>query len=163
MVRYDVATDDAEIARLVSESDARTVILDVEPFVTHWGSPDATFDARVASSLKIFGSMERRPDVVLFATNSRRRWREPIKVSGSLSIRYVSTACKPFRLNLYQDLPRPGVVVGDQIATDGLLAARLGYHFIHYKPADIATPLGPHLMRWLGYPFERFYFRRATN
>lgn len=51
-----------------------------------------------------------------------------------LRVMYLSSARKPLRTSPYLALPRPGVVIGDQIATDGVLARRLGYTFLHYRP-----------------------------
>ena len=50
----------------------------------------------------------------------------------------------------YQGFPRPGVVVGDQIATDGLLARRLGYAYVQYRPPLNEISAGPRLLRQLG-------------
>jgi hypothetical protein len=54
---------------------------------------------------------------------------------------------------------RPGVVIGDQVATDGVPAWSLGYTFLRYTPKLPAVPLGPRLMRQLGRPLEPFLFR----
>jgi hypothetical protein len=37
------------------------------------------------------------------------------------------------------------VVIGDQVATDGMLARRLGYTFLHYRPGLERVPviIGP--------------------
>jgi hypothetical protein len=50
-------------------------------------------------------------------------------------------------------------VVGDQIATDGILAWRLGLTFVHYIPDDRVAPVGPRLLRALGRPLRRALFR----
>ena len=87
--------------------------------------------------------------VVCFATNSMRR---PQAVPGSAGVvvEYLASAGKPMRIAPYQGFPRPGAVVGDQMATDGLLARRLGYAFVHYRPPLDQIPAGPLLMRQLG-------------
>jgi hypothetical protein len=59
---------------------------------------------------------------------------------------YVASAGKPLRTASYRVLPRPGAVIGDQVATDGLLARRLGYTFLHWSPPLTGVPLGPRLM-----------------
>jgi hypothetical protein len=41
-------------------------------------------------------------------------------------------------------------VIGDQVATDGLLARRLGYTFLHWSPQLAGVPLRPRLMGLLG-------------
>jgi hypothetical protein len=38
------------------------------------------------------------------------------------------------------------MVIGDQIATDGLLARRLGYAFVHFVPRLDHVPRGPWLL-----------------
>jgi hypothetical protein len=50
-------------------------------------------------------------------------------------------------------------VVGDQVATDGVLAWRLGYAFVHYTPDIRRVPLGPRLMRQVGRPILPLLFR----
>jgi predicted HAD superfamily phosphohydrolase YqeG len=86
--------------------------------------------------------------VVCFATNATRR---PRAVPGSAGVQvvYLASARKPMRIASYQSFPRPGVVVGDQIATDGLLARRLGYAFVQYRP-PLDEMAGPRLLRQLG-------------
>lgn len=63
---------------------------------------------------------------------------------------YLASAGKPMRMAPYQGSPRPGVVVGDQIATDGLLARRLGHAFVQYRPPLDDMRAGPRLLRQLG-------------
>lgn len=46
-------------------------------------------------------------------------------------------------LGPYRALSRPGVVVGDQVATDGVFAARLGFAFAHVQYTGYDPPLGP--------------------
>ncbi|GIH06943.1 hypothetical protein Rhe02_50100 [Rhizocola hellebori] len=59
-------------------------------------------------------------EVVAFATNSARRLTLPVADEG-LRCRYHAQSWKPFRTKRFLD-PQPGLVVGDQIATDGVLA-----------------------------------------
>ena len=63
---------------------------------------------------------------------------------------YLASAGKPLRTAPYRALPRPGAVIGDQVATDGLLARRLGYTFLHWSPQLVGVPLRPRLMGLLG-------------
>ena len=63
---------------------------------------------------------------------------------------YLASAGKPLRTAPYQDLPRPGAVVGDQLATDGLLAFRLGFTFLHWDPPLTGVPPGPRVLHRLG-------------
>ena len=132
----------------VEELSARTVVFDVEPLVAYWDSSQEALDQGVARLALRAGQL---PEVqlVCFATNSTRR---PQAVPGSAGVRvvYLASAGKPMRTAPYQDFPRPGVVVGDQIATDGLLARRLGYAFVQYRPPLNEMPAGPRLLRQLG-------------
>jgi hypothetical protein len=89
-----------------------------------------------------------------FATNSTRR---PSGLPDGVS--YHSTALKPLRTKLYRGLPGPGVVIGDQVATDGLLAYRLGYSFVRYRPPGRLEP-GPRAMAALGELVRPLVFRR---
>ncbi len=79
-----------------------------------------------------------------------------------MRVLYVAAARKPASIRPYRDLPRPGVVVGDQVATDGVLARRLGYAFIDYRPTFERIPLGPKLMHLLGRQLLSLLFGRGT-
>lgn len=143
----------AETAAWVGELGARTALLDVEPLVAGWDT-DAVHlrrgvDAAAAAMAAVPGL-----EVVGFATNSRRRLAGALGPAGAF---YLATAGKPLRLRAYRDLPRPGVVVGDQVATDGLLAWRLGFAFAHVRP-DGMIPRGPRAMRLLGRPLQGLLF-----
>jgi hypothetical protein len=61
-----------------------------------------------------------------------------------------SSAHKPVQITPYLSFPRPGVVIGDQVLTDGLLAKRLGYAFLHYRAPLTGAPIGPQLLCRLG-------------
>jgi hypothetical protein len=63
---------------------------------------------------------------------------------------WLAGAAKPLRTAAYREFPRPGVVIGDQVTTDGLLASRLGYVFLQYRPPLDHIPPGPWLMDRLG-------------
>ena len=87
--------------------------------------------------------------VVVFATNSARRPSAIPSLPG-VQVTYLASAGKPVRTAPYRALPRPGAVIGDQVATDGLLARRLGYTFLHWNPRLARVPLRPRLMGLLG-------------
>ena len=59
---------------------------------------------------------------------------------------HLAAAGKPLRTAPYRDFPRPGVVIGDQVGTDGILARRLDYAFVLYDPRALGAPAGPRLM-----------------
>jgi hypothetical protein len=52
------------------------------------------------------------------------------------------------------------VVIGDQVATDGILARRLGYAFVLHRPPG-RIPAGPRLMNRLGQLVRPLLFTRA--
>jgi hypothetical protein len=69
---------------------------------------------------------------------------------AGVQVVYLTRARKPLRLTPYLSFPRPGVVCGDQIATDGVLARRLDYAFLQYPPGIADVPAGPRLMQHCG-------------
>ena len=124
-----------------------TIIIDVEPLVAFWDSDQATLDRGIARAL---GEVRTVPSVraVVFATNSARR-PSTVPACEGIQVRYLASARKPLHTARYRDLPRPGAVAGDQLPTDGVLARRLGFTFLHYVPAMTGVPAGPALMhRW---------------
>ena len=52
------------------------------------------------------------------------------------------------------------MVIGDQLATDGALARRLGYAFLQYHPDLGGLPAGPRLMDWCGQALRPMLFAR---
>ena len=51
-------------------------------------------------------------------------------------------------------------MIGDQVATDGILARRLGYTFIQLDPPP-ETPVGPRLMAAAGRLVQPLLFTEA--
>jgi hypothetical protein len=130
------------------------VIIDVEPLVAWWDTDQESLDSGVARTVSRLGGLAGL-SVLCFATNSARR---PSRIPGGETARvvYLASAGKPLQTAHYQSLPPPGVVIGDQLLTDGLLARRLGYAFLHYCPEPAGMPIGPRLLRycgWLALPF----------
>lgn len=152
---FEHATGLGDAARRAGELSARTVVIDVEPLVAHWNGTQKDLDegiARVLSEIAKLPTVE----VVCFSTNSLRR---PSLVPSTAGVRvvYLASAGKPLRTTTYQRFPRPGVVIGDQVATDGILARRLGYAFIQIdRPAG--APVGPRLMAAGGRVVQRLLF-----
>ena len=145
---YEQLTElDGVLAR-ARELSLRTMIFDVEPLVAWWDTSQESLDQGVAT---IVAELAQLPDVrvVVFATNSARKPSAIPSIQG-VRVMYVASAGKPLRTAPYRDLPRPGAVIGDQVATDGLLARRLGYVFLHWSPRMTGVPLGPRLMQLLG-------------
>jgi predicted HAD superfamily phosphohydrolase YqeG len=138
----------------------RTIIFDVEPLVAWWDSGQEPLDRGIAT---IIGLLDQVPEtrVVVFATNSARR-PSAIPSVPSVQVTYLASAGKPLRTAPYRALPRPGAVIGDQVPTDGLLARRLGYTFLHWSPPLADVPLGPKLMHVLGRLSQPLIFGRAA-
>jgi hypothetical protein len=158
--RYEQLTGLDEVLRRVQELSARTVILDIEPLVAYWDTGQDVLDQGVAS---IVGRLAEVPgvQVICLATNSLRR---PSQVPEAKGVRVVwlAAAEKPLRTAPYRDFPRPGVVIGDQVATDGLLAWRLDYVFLQYRPQLDRVPPGPWLMDRVGRLIRPLLFTRQT-
>jgi len=127
---------------------AKTVIFDVEPLVADWDSGQEVLDRGIA---RVLDQLTTIPGVLLvcFATNSSRQ-PSVLPQRPGMQVEYVTSARKPLWIAPYRDFPRPGVVIGDQVLTDGLLARRLGYTFLHYSPAPAAMPRGPKLLSRVG-------------
>jgi predicted HAD superfamily phosphohydrolase YqeG len=149
--------DDA--VRQAEELSVRTMVFDVEPLVAYWDSGQDALDqgvARVLSEVVAVPTVQ----VVCFATNSLRR---PSAIPSEPGVRvvYLASAGKPLRTAPYRDFPRPGIVIGDQVATDGILASRLGYTFVLVNPGLIDIPAGPRLMNAGGRLLRPLLFTRA--
>jgi predicted HAD superfamily phosphohydrolase YqeG len=157
---YQHPTGWDETLRQVQELSARTVILDIEPLVAYWNSGQDVLDQGVAS---IVGQVAALPgvEVVCLATNSARRPSKMPEVEGVRMV-WLAAAAKPLRTAPYQGFPRPGVVIGDQVTTDGILARRLDYTFLQYRPELDRIPPGPWLMDKLGRLIRPLVFMRRT-
>jgi predicted HAD superfamily phosphohydrolase YqeG len=142
------------------ELSVRTMIFDVEPLVAPWHSSQESLDQGIA---RILGDARTVPSlrVVVFATNSARRPSAAPAWDG-LQVRYLASAGKPLRTAQYHHLPRPGAVAGDQLPTDGILAYRLGFTFLHYALEPAGVPLGPGLMHRWGELVRPLLFRRPA-
>ncbi len=155
---YERVTSLAELFARVGELALATLVFDIEPLVAPWNGGQQGLDRGVA---EVLGQAETVPSVraVVFSTNSSRRPTVLPADAGPadagrgdgarLRVEYVVSAAKPVRIAPYRGLPRPGAVIGDQLPTDGILAYRLGYLFLHYDPPYGHVPIGPRLMhRW---------------
>ena len=141
---FEHATGLDDVVRFAGELSARTLIFDIEPLVAYWDGGQEALDqgiARVLSEVAVLPAVQ----VVCFATNSSRR---PSVVPGSAGVRvvYLASADKPVRTGPYRSFPRPGLMIGDQVVTDGVLARRLGYMFVLVDPQLTGVPAGPRLM-----------------
>jgi predicted HAD superfamily phosphohydrolase YqeG len=157
---YQQVVDPSDVSGFLRVLDARTVIFDVEPLVAWWDTDQTALVDGVTKVVRQVVAEARGVEVLVFATNSRRRL--PAEVAGEdLQVLYMVSAGKPLRTAPYRCLPRPGVVVGDQVATDGVLAWRLGYSFLHYRLSRATVPLGPRIMGYLGAPLRPMLFTRG--
>lgn len=157
---YQCLSDPDDVIYALSKLAPRTVVVDVEPLIAVWNSGQSSLNRGAAYFLERVYSI-RGLSVICFATNSRRRLTSAIGSDGQ-NVHYIASACKPLRTVHYRDFPEPGIVVGDQVATDGVLAWRLKYSFIHYHP-NRGIPIRPTLMRYLGYAIHPLLFRPCDN
>ena len=159
---FERATRLGDVVRWAGELATRTMIFDVEPLVAYWDGGQDALDqgmARVLSEVSVLPALQ----VLCFATNSSRR---PSAVPGGAAgpqLVYLASAGKPLRTAAYRRFPRPGMVIGDQVATDGILARRLGYAFVLYDPQSSEVPAGPRLMGAAGRLVRPLLFTRADH
>jgi predicted HAD superfamily phosphohydrolase YqeG len=159
---YEPVADEREIPARLRALGPRTVIYDVEPLVAHWDNGQTALDeglAAVTATVAAVGGVQ----VLCFATNSARSPSVPVAGPPGLRVSYLVSAHKPLRTAPYTGLPGPGVVVGDQIATDGILARRLGYTFLHFRPDRGEMPPGPHLLAGCGDALRPLLFGRSRQ
>ena len=158
---FERATRLGDVLHWAGEMSARTMIFDVEPLVAYWDGGQEALDqgiTRVLSEVSVLPALQ----VLCFATNSSRR--PSVVPSGAgLRVVYLASAGKPMRTAAYRGFPRPGMVIGDQVATDGILARRLGYAFVLYDPQLAGVPAGPRLMGAAGRLVRPLLFTRADD
>jgi predicted HAD superfamily phosphohydrolase YqeG len=152
------AADLNDVLRQAAELSARTMIFDVEPLVAYWDGGQDALDQGVAQVLTEVAALPAL-EVVCFATNSARRPSVVPSPSG-VQVVYLASAGKPLRTAPYLGFPRPGMVIGDQVATDGILARRLDYTFVMVDPQLTEVPTGPRLMATCGRLVRPLLFRR---
>ena len=141
--RYEQYGELRDLLRRTGELSAKTVIFDVEPLVAGWDSGQEALEQGVAD---VAGRAAAVPwvQVVCFATNAERRpSRLPVAGSG-VRVMYLSRAGKPLRTAPYRNLPAPGVVIGDQVATDGALAWSLDAPALSFGLRQSGVPPATH-------------------
>lgn len=153
---YRAADLDGLLAK-ATELLVRTIVFDIEPLVAYWDNGQQALDEGVQ---RIFAAALTVPElaVVCFSTNSLRR-PSALPEHAGVRVVYLAQARKPLWTAPYANFPRPGAVTGDQIATDGLLARRLGYAFLHYSPPHLRPPWGPRLLNLGGRMARPVIFR----
>jgi hypothetical protein len=153
---YGEFSDEHELPRRLEQLSPRTLIIDIEPLVAYWDSTQDALDCGIAHVLDLVAAIP-SVAVVCFATNSARRPSAQPRTTRAHVV-YLASARKPVQIKPYLSFPRPGVIVGDQVLTDGLLAKRLGYAFLHYRAPLSGAPIGPQLLYGLGYMARRPIF-----
>ena len=151
---------DEALAR-VQQLSMQTVIFDIEPLIAHWDSDQEALDQGIAHVLGRVGAMP-AVKVICFSTNSLRRPTVMPNAGPQVRVVYLAMAGKPLRTSQYRDFPLPGAVIGDQVATDGILARRLGYAFIQLDP-PAGRPVGPRLMAAAGRLVQPVLFTKAAD
>jgi predicted HAD superfamily phosphohydrolase YqeG len=161
VIEYEHFDAEQELPRLLEPLSASTLIIDIEPLVAYWNGGQEALDrglTRVLSQLTAVKGVQ----VVCFATNSARRPSAEPRSAG-VRVEYLASANKPAQTRPYLTFPRPGVVIGDQILTDGVLARRLRYTFLHYRPSLAGAPLGPQLLNRSGSLLRPLLFRPGAG
>jgi predicted HAD superfamily phosphohydrolase YqeG len=149
------------VLQRATELAPKTMIIDVEPLVAWWDSGQEPLDSGVAGIVGQLGGLA-EVSVLCFATNSAR-CPSRVPAGAAAQVMYLASAGKPLQIAPYRRLPAPGIVIGDQLLTDGILARRLGYAFLHYCPATTGMPMGPRLLRYCGWPVLPLVFRKRVS
>jgi len=157
MTGYERVVERQDLLRRAAELSAKTIVVDIEPLVAFWDTSQESLDEGLIAVLAQVAAIP-GVEVVCFATNSAR-CPSAIPAAAGIRVMYVSSARKPMRIAPYQNLPRPGIVIGDQTATDGVLARRLGYTFLYYAPRLKGVPVGPRVLNRVGELVLPFLFR----
>jgi len=157
MTGYERVVERQDLLRRAAELSAKTIVVDIEPLVAFWDTSQESLDEGLVAVLAQVAAIS-GVEVVCFATNSGR-CPSAIPAAAGIRVMYVSSARKPMRIAPYQNLPRPGIVIGDQTATDGVLARRLGYTFLYYAPRLKGVPVGPRVLNRVGELALPFLFR----
>jgi predicted HAD superfamily phosphohydrolase YqeG len=136
-------------------------VFDIEPFVADWDSSQEALDDGIARVLDHVATIPGLL-VLCFATNSSRR-PSALPSGRGVQVDYLASAGKPLQTAPYRLFPRPGIVIGDQVLTDGLLARRLGYTFLHFCPERASMPRGPRVLSRFGGLVRPFVFPRYSG
>jgi predicted HAD superfamily phosphohydrolase YqeG len=148
--RYGEFSDERALPDRLEQLSPRTLVIDIEPLVAYWHGPRDALDRGIAHVLDLVAAVP-SVAVICFATNSARRPSvQPRNTSSGVDVVYLASAHKPLQITPYLSFPRPGVVIGDQVLTDGLLARRLRYAFLHYRVPLVGAPIRPQLLNGLG-------------
>jgi predicted HAD superfamily phosphohydrolase YqeG len=158
---YEQFSDENELPGRLEQLSAKTLVIDIEPLVAYWDGNQEALDRGLAHMVDLVTGVP-SVTVVCFATNSARRPSAQPR-STRADVVYLASAHKPAQTAPYRGFPRPGAVIGDQVLTDGLLARRLGYTFLHYRPPMSGAPIRPQLLQGLGRLARRPLFGPRRN
>lgn len=129
--------------RIVDELQPATLLLDLEPYVCAWDTDDEALTSGLSARLAVLAGVGSISHLVL-VTNSARHVRQ-VPAPPRPVLAYLADARKPFLdPSGFSSYPRPLVVCGDQVLTDGLLAWRLRAVFVQIKLPQSA----PRWVRW---------------
>lgn len=120
----------------------RTLVVDVEPILTTWGTPAGIF-GRVTIFAHSLAAELPSLRCLIFATNARIYMPKLLGLDR-LGVALIDAACKSWRLWHLTDCPSPITVIGDQVMTDGHLAFRIYGIFVYCRTHD-DIPFWPHL------------------
>jgi hypothetical protein len=150
------------VAELAARFRPATVIVDVQPLVAPWqAGPTDVAQGMTDFARAVAGAVPATLRTLIFASNARLPRPASADVgspAAGLVVLFVSPAHKPWRTHYLADLPRPMVVIGDQVLTDGMLACRLRAPFIQLASRD-RSPWWPRLQTAVGRPVARVTFR----
>jgi hypothetical protein len=155
---FVVASSGASALAYCLQAGAASLVLDVEPVVTPWGTTPA--ELRTAVTATLIAARVAGVRRVVFVTNSARTV-EPFPHGADLADGcLISRARKPLSATrVLGDLPRPLHVAGDQILLDGILAYRLDADVFVLAPVPATAPLWPRIQAVVAMPLTRFLFR----
>jgi len=142
--------------------DRSVVLIDLENTVVPYGAARA-----LASTTALLDRFKEGCDMdrVIFVTNSSDV--ELVELVGAITgCKVISEAHKPFtskRRIAAQTTATPGLVLGDQILTDGILAWRLGCPFIQFQLERTGEPAWPRIIRGFGSFFVGFFFKKYSG
>jgi len=137
----------AGVVAALNELGPKCALVDIEPLVAAWASGPDALSSGIIETVEALAKVKsvRR---IAFLTNSRRRLDVMPASVASVELSYTARAMKPWKVRELRGLPKPLVVVGDQVLTDGLLAFRLDADFV--LVCSISAPWWPRLQAWAG-------------
>ena len=125
-----------ELADRVGDMGAATLIVDAEPMLAEWDTDAHALRLGIEALVAELSSRNLAVALVV-ATNSGRP--DPVPQPRADHV-FVARARKPWAVRHYASSARPLAVVGDQPATDGLLAWRLDATYLRWTGRGCTHP-----------------------